>query len=331
MGFLKPKSPKPPKPPDPNVQLGAEAKFNRYNVTSPFGTQTWSQGPGGAYTLSQSLDPSQQRQFNIRNQIGEQMLGQAGGVVGQGAPGFSDLPLAPSGKFDINAGGNAAGKAYFENQRALLDPEFAKADVAFQQEMSNKGIPMGSEAWNEALRQHENNKNFALNQASGAATTLGADLALRERGQQQADYGQQTNIDLAKRGDYRDQIAQLLGGQTLTPLEAGGAGPLDVGGAYNAQNQAILDQYNARTGTQNSLLSGLFGLGSAYLGSRCERFLKRCIHHVYTLASGLPLYLFKYLTSDLWHFGPMADEAASICPEVIRVDGLFRRVSMVNL
>jgi hypothetical protein len=259
------------------------------------------------------------------------MLGQAGDVVGQGQPGFSDLPLGPSSKFDINSGGNAAGKAYFENQRALLDPEFAKADVSFQQEMSNKGIPMGSEAWNEAMRQHENNKNFALNQASGTATTMGADLALKERGQQQADYGQQFGQDLAKRGDYREQIAQLLGGQTLTPLEAGGAGPLDVGGAYNAQNQAILDQYNAKTGSQNSLLSGLFGLGSAYLGARCERFLKRCIKHVYTLANGIRLYLFKYLMSDEQQFGPMADEVALIRPQAIRFDGPFRRVSLASI
>jgi len=384
--FDKGGSSNPPAPPDPNVQIAAETAANRYNIDSPFGQQSWSTGGdrvitgydkngkpiyGQQQTLTQSLDPSQQRQFDIRNQIAEQMLAQGGQQVGTARPGYSALPARPGeragprlpgsmGTFDINTGGNEAGKAYFERQKAFLEPEFAKADNRFAQDLANQGIPMGSPAFTEAMRDHENNKNFALTQASREATTMGSDLALRERGQQfgersqlsdealatSADAragrgqdfsqylnerGQTQGMDIDRRQQYYNEIASLLGGQQLTPLDGGGTGPVDVGSAYAAQQAAERDAYNARTGTNNSMMSGLFGLGSAAIGQWCERFMKRAIRHVYTLADGLRVYLFKYFGSARDHMGPMADEVAALRPWAIVHDSGLRRVNLAAL
>lgn len=105
---------------DPAAQIRAEAQANRYNVQSPFGTQTWTPSktlfqkvgdgqykntvngitiagddslldmahPDANWTQTTTLDPSQQRQFDERNAIAEQMLGRANTQ-------FSQLPTTP--------------------------------------------------------------------------------------------------------------------------------------------------------------------------------------------------------------------------------------------
>lgn len=239
--------------PDPAIQANAEAAANRYNIVSPVGNQTWTQSGrqiigydsagrpqyGTNQTQTTTLSPSEQKQFDLHNQIAEQLLGGSASQI----PGFANDP------FTFNNQGSKAGQAQFQRQMALLGPEFAKANDTFEQKMNNAGIPVGSGAYNDALRQHENDQNFAETQAAQQAEGTGSQLALSERQQRY------------------NEIASALGGQQLMPINAlGPAGaPIDVAGAYAQQNQANIKNAENDASGFNSLLGAGATVGAAVL------------------------------------------------------------------
>src|SRR4051812_5809452 len=111
-------SSKGPATPDPQVQANAESAANRYNINGPSGTQTWTNGPqqiigydskgkpqyGQTSTQNITLGDSEQKQYDTRNQIAEQMLGGANKQVGE----FSDSP------FSFNDQGHTAAQAQYQ-------------------------------------------------------------------------------------------------------------------------------------------------------------------------------------------------------------------------
>lgn len=249
-----------PPVPDPNASIAAQGAANRVNIVGPTGSQTYTQGPrsvigydqqgrplyGQNTTQTTTLSPTAQRQFNTSNQIAETMLQGAQGKIG-GPSGLANT------SFNYNADIPQVAKDAYAHQEALLAPSFKNADQAFEQKMANQGLPVGSAAYTEALRQHELDKNTALTNAAASAEQQGASLSLSQRQQQY------------------NELAAALGGQQVAPVNAfagAGAQPLNVAGAYDTQNQARLAGYNAGVSGQNSILGGLTGLGSAYLSSR---------------------------------------------------------------
>lgn len=223
--------------PDPAKQAAADKATNRYNISGPTGTQQWSQGPqtvqgydeqgkpiyGSTDTQVTTLSPTEQRQFDTSNQIAETMLQGAQGKIG-GQNGLANSTFS----YD-QATPQAAADAY-KHQIALLQPDFNNADKAFEQKMANMGLPTGGDAYNEALRQHENDKNTAMTNAAANAEQQGSQLALSQRQQQY------------------NELAAALGGQQVEPINAlsgqGGAN-IDIGGAYKSANDAKLAKYNA--------------------------------------------------------------------------------------
>lgn len=236
-----------PAAPDPAISTNAEAAANRTNVTSPFGTSTWSRGDtdiigydssgnpqyGSTWNQDIKLNPSEQTQYDTRNQIAEQLLGSASTRI----PEFAD------NAFSFDSATPEVAKAQYTKNMALLEPEFAKADDRFEQKWANAGIPVGSEAYNDVMRQHEGDQNTARSSAAADAITYGNTLSQQER---QQNY---------------NELAAALGSQQLNLPNAGttpGA-PLDVSSAYQNQYNSRLANWNAgqaeQQGTTNALVS----------------------------------------------------------------------------
>jgi hypothetical protein len=375
--------------PDPTKQIEAEAAANRYNVNSPFGTQTWSRN-GDQWTQNVTLNPSEQRQYDSRNAIAEAMMGQAQTSVGGGVPGYSDRPqmsqlpanyqgrgdfssgMSDPGSFSLNQSTPEASKAHYARIAESLDPTFEKQTRGFEQRMSNAGIPVGSEAYNDAYGEMLDQQNRSLRDAAYESAEMAPQLALAERGQQMSDRGQlygeglstrqqnvsedlaaqedaragfsqsqseQTRVfdeDLARRQQYYNELAALLGGQQLNPVNGGGGGgnaPLDVGSAYNAQNQAQLARYNAGQAQQANMMNGMFNLGSAALGNTAmwsDERLKDDVEEVGELPTGETLYEYHYKWEDEStpkHTGVMAQELEETQPDAVIYDPSgFRKV-----
>lgn len=241
--------------PDPNAQAAADKATNRYNISGPTGTQQWVQGPqtvqgydqngkpiyGSTDTQTTTLSPTEQRQFDTSNQIAESMLSGAQGKIG-GENGLANSTFS----YDQDIPQAAADS--YRHQIALLQPDFENANKGFEQKMANMGLPVGSDAYNEALRQHETDQNTAMTDAAAAAEQQGAQMSLSQRQQQY------------------NELAAALGGQQVEPVNSfsgqGGAN-IDVAGAYGQANQARLANYNAGQAEAASNTQAGAGLASA--------------------------------------------------------------------
>ena len=255
-----------PPVPDPNVQITAEKGAQRYNVQGPGGSTNWKQGPaaimgydqngkplyGTVDTQTTTLNPDEQKQYDLRNQIANQMLTGAAGQI----PGMVNSPYDSGAKFDYNTDTPAAAKAAYDRQVALLQPTFDKQSRAFDQKMANAGIPVGSEAYNDAKRQQDNDQNFALTDAASGAQQEGAQMAF----QQHAANEQQ---GLTERQQRYNELAAALGSAQLQPVGAfgsGGGSGVDASGAFSAANNAKLAGYNAGVASDNANMQAGVGL-----------------------------------------------------------------------
>lgn len=273
------RAPSPPPSPDPAVQTANESAANRYNINSPFGSQTWTTGGretigydstgkpiyGEQRTQNITLNPSEQRQYDTTNEIAELMLNQGKAGIEGGLPSYSALEANPGrpgnvdlgGKFDLNAASSPAADAHYKRIAAYLEPQFQRQTDEWEQRMANQGLPMGSEAYSESFGDLQDAQNRAWQDAAYESAERAPDLALQERGQQtnealaaqsdaragfsqyQSERDRQLNEDFARRQQYYNEIAAALGGQQLNPINAGGGG-----GDANLDVAGAFQQYN---------------------------------------------------------------------------------------
>lgn len=245
-----------PKAPDPYQTAAAQtasnqqtaqyqSQLNNVNQVTPQGTLTYTKNTGtnGPYwTATQKLSEpqqaiqDQQNAFNLKaNQTANEQLGKIAGVLG--------TPL------DLSS--NAVEGRLLELGRQRLDPLWQQKQDQFQQDMLNRGVREGSEAYNNAYQNLQQARNDAYNNLllSGHQTAVG-DI-VRERQQP------------------INEMTALLNGQQLqnpnyvTPAQTQVSGT-NISGL-------IQDQYNSQLQNQSAALGGLFGLGGTLGGAAIRR------------------------------------------------------------
>jgi hypothetical protein len=194
---------------------------------------------------------------------------------------------------------------------ARLDPRFEREGAALDTQLINKGIRPGSKAWQDAQLAQSQSKNDAYNQLYLSGRGQGAQEALTERNQP------------------INEISALLSGSQVsqpgfTNTPTPGVAPTDVIGA----NQQSLNQqnvgYQGQLASNNAMMSGLFGLGSAALGGwgmsgfkTSDRRAKTDIKKVGKLDNGQPVYKYRYKGSGLMELGLMAQDVEKDIPEAV--------------
>jgi len=229
-----------PAPVDPSVAIQAQAKATPSQYT-PYGNIVYSGDPNvaGSYKATTTLSPEQQSLLDAKQQIAQSLAGRA-------SKGLEGIPV----NWSYNGASDPVSNQAFQAQKALLDPVWQMNQQREQQRLVNQGIPEGSDAYNEAMRQFSVNQNEAYRQAAAGAEQQGFNQALGSR---------QQNLN---------EVAQALGGQIIPPGSAGGG--VDVTPAYganqagqNTQYQGQLAGYNAGVAGNNANAGGLFSLGAA--------------------------------------------------------------------
>lgn len=231
------------------------------NVTDIYGnTQTVTQGtptpiqnPDGSYSyvsqpnVTQTLSPTQQGLLNSQNQISAGLLD-----TGQTALGQAQQTL--SKPFDMSSVNDIYNQAYAA-QTARLDPQWQQNTEQEQAQLANQGLVPGDAAYDNAMRDFNQGKNDAYQQATTAA--IGAMPQTYQLAS--AAYNQPLNeVNALRTGD-----------QVQAPTFTSYAGPNVAGtSTLTAQQQALAQQnnaYNAQVGSANSFNSGLASLGSSAL------------------------------------------------------------------
>jgi hypothetical protein len=253
------------------------AVLNNPNIISPYGNQTVTYDSAGGYdgtpqpTITQTLTPAAQAALEAQQNVqsGEADLASTGlktaqqimgtpfqyqgpdiqtslndyGRASAGPSAQTSLDLSGVAKMPINAGTTAQ-----QAIMARLQPQIEQQSKATAQNLANQGITSGSEAWNNAMREQQQQQNDLYSQA--ALQGLNLDMSANQQG-----YGQA----LSSAGLYNQALGQnynqALGaqaqnyGQTLGAAEFGNT----------AANQALSQQlglYNQPLNQITALMSG---------------------------------------------------------------------------
>ena len=244
------------------AQLATAA--NRVNQITPYGNLNYSQSGkdqygNPTYTATQTLSPGQQDIYNKQTGLSsgllntaQQGLDYAGGVMAK--PGIDQSKLPQTG---FNPG-----QSYQDAMMARLQPQTERENQSFEQEMANKGIGEGTQAYSTAKQQLAQGQNDRYNQAT--VQGLNAGLAANQQAFGQAGYNQMQPINVIN--------ALRTGSQVQSPtyvnpaLQATTQGP-DILGATGQQYNAQLAQTNANNAGLSNFTTGLMNMAGAKLGA----------------------------------------------------------------
>jgi len=275
--------------------------LNATDQITPNGTLTYRQigtWPDGTprYEATTALSQDQQALYDLGNQT-QRNLGQIG--VDQSAK-IGQLLGTP---YSLN---DATSNKLSGMQRQFLDPQWQEQQSALENQLINKGVRPGSEAYDNAMRDFSTQKQRAYDQMYLDSYKTGEQSALTERNQ-----------------PINEITALLSGSQVSQPgfqnTPTPGVAPTDylgaVGQSLNQQNVG----YNAQVAQNNGLMSGLFGLGKTALGgwALSDRRVKKDIEKVGKLDNGLNVYSYKYKGGGLMQLGLMAQEVEKVVPDAV--------------
>ncbi|HXP66487.1 MAG TPA: tail fiber domain-containing protein [Steroidobacteraceae bacterium] len=335
--------------------------LNLNNYSNPFGSQQTQQigtDPStGAPIYNTSVSANPQLQAMLSGAMGQ--AGQSGAInqnalnsYGNISAGLGGLGSQAAGLFN-SLNPQAAQQAQQQGQQAAyasqtqyLDPQFAQQGESMSAQLANQGLTPGSEAYNNAQTNFNNQKQQAYSNAANQSILTGSQIGTQNYQNQLAGLSAQSGLLNQQAGLYGQQ-AGLAGNevgigqlpysnlQSLAGLIPGYSGtatsqtsPADISGLYNNQYQSQLAGYNAGQSSSNSMMSGLFGLGSSAIGAyMSDRRMKRDIRRVGTWANGLAVYTYRYVGESARHIGFMADEVRKVAPTaVLRFADGFDRV-----
>lgn len=260
-------SKKQPKTPDPYAVSDAQTKsnketaaynasLNRIDQSSPFGSITYQTNgtdpTTGAPLYSQNTQLSPELQGLLNSQIGAQQ-GISSAITG-------NLGNLPTGPFDPS--GIDTTDIYnksLESQLASLNPQFEKGWTNLETTMSDRGLPIGSEIWNNQLGEYNRAKDTSLLAASRQAQQDAQNEAQRQFGNAQTQYMLPYQTLSSLMGN-----SQSVQNPSFNSFATSAAPATDVAG--NVWKSYSADQQAAQQGNSN-LFSGLLGAAKLGLGA----------------------------------------------------------------
>jgi hypothetical protein len=240
------------------------AAANRVNQITPYGNLTYKQTGTDSYgnpmwTATQELAPAQQK-------IAEQQAGLSSGLLNTAQQGLNyagDLMAKPGIDMSkLPSTGFNPGQSYQDAMMARLAPQIDRENQSFEQDMANKGIGVGTQAYNTAKQLLGQTQNDRLNSAT--VQGLNAGLAANQQAFSQQGYNQMQPINVIN--------ALRTGSQVASPsyvnpaMQATTQGP-DLLGAANQQYNAQLAATNANNAASGNFFGGLMNMGGSLLGN----------------------------------------------------------------
>lgn len=322
----KPRAPEPPDPKETSAAATgtsvataiANANLQNVNQVTPDGQLTYSEA--GSYTFT---DPYTGKSYQIPRFTATQTLSEMGQKI-KGQQDAASLNLATLGNNlsgslgqqltgNFALGNDAVEGRLMELGSARLDPMFARREEQTRQNLLARGIRPGSAAYDAEMGNFNQGRNDAYNQ-----------LLLQGRGL--------ANQELLAEDNQRiNQISALLnGGQVSQPNFMNTNMPTipttDNAGIINQNYNQQMSAYQQRMANSNSILGGMFGLGSAMIMSDDDA--KKDKKRLGDVKGEMGLWEFRYKGEDgPKRVGLMASEVEKEKPSaVVRGKDGYRRV-----
>ena len=207
----------------------------KYEITGEdkYGNPTW--------TATQTIAPELQG-------LTSSVLGRLGSQYGSDFTG-GNLP-----SYGINPG-----ETYSDAIMRRLQPQMQMEKKQFDAQMANQGIPVGSEAYQNAARVFQQGQNDKLTSAVTGGMGIGLQANQQQYGQNLTNY--QLPLNIANQVKGLTTPGYVNSATQATPSGA------DLFGAGMASYNAQMGQYNANQAANQNTMGGLFGLGNAALMS----------------------------------------------------------------
>lgn len=304
-----------------NLEAARQATAaNRVNQVTPYGNLSYAvtgQDPYGnpTWTATQTLSPAQQQLLDYQNQTS---LG-LGKLAGQGLGYVENMLNTPFDTSKLPSTGFNPSQTYQEAYMQRLAPQLQMGREQLAQDLANKGIDIGSKAYENAMRMQAQRENDLLL----GATTQGFGVGQQARQSALQEQAYLRNEPLNTLSAVRTG-AQVQGPQFVNSAQqATTAGP-DILGAAQMGYNAQMGDFNAKQAAQANLNQGLFSLGGAALMSDIRA--KENIKAIGVMDNGLTLYSFEYidevkshpLAGDGIHVGVMAQEVEQVFPYAVK-------------
>jgi hypothetical protein len=253
-------------PAAPNYTALAEqtAAANRPTQNTALGTSAWSKDASGNPVQTQTLNPADQARLDQQRQIQSGLLGQAQNSMAN--------PLDTSGMTAMNPNqldpGFGAVQQVKDDYLKLMQPQQDQQHSQLAAMLKERGIPMNSAAWANAMRAQGDSDARRGWEATDKATSAYNDIfnrGLAGNTQANASRNQQMREATALRQMPMDEYQQYGGNVTgQLPMPGFQPGP-NYGAAGEAQYQAAVAAANAKNASNpwNSVMK----LGGTLLGS----------------------------------------------------------------
>jgi hypothetical protein len=229
-----------PKAPDPTKTAQTQAQYNKdaaqtsinmnsQNRTGPFGSSTFTKDASGNVNgMTTSLDPSLQGAASgFTGALGTT----AGMLPGQA---FSSTGAAPDTSY--------LSKDFYNNGAALMQPQMDQQRKQLDEQLTNRGLPIGSEAYTDATGNMQRSQNLALSDLASRATQLAPAEQQRLINNARTDY-------MLPYEQAHGTLGLLQGLNTLAPQAQqaqANVGSPDYMGAVNNKYNADMAAYNAK-------------------------------------------------------------------------------------
>ena len=266
------------------------------------------------WTARQFLSPEQQQLLDYQNQTSIGL----GKLAGQGLGYVEKMLKTPFDTSKLPSTGFNPSQSYQDAYMQRLAPQLQQGRERLAQDLANRGIDIGSEAYDRAMQSQAQRENDLLL----GATTQGFGVGQQARQSALQEQAYLRNEPLNTLSAVRTG-SQVQGPSFVNSAQqATTAGP-DILGATQMGYNAQLAASNAQNAANNAMTSGLFSLGGAALMSDIRT--KENIKAVGWLPNGLPVYEYEYkaefkdhpLAGHGTHTGVMAQEVEVMYPNAV--------------
>lgn len=205
------------------------AQSEQYRINQAVGNQQYANvvGPNGGYTTT--VDPN----------TGQITINKAYGQNSNAALGAQYAALS-----NYSGDPTEAANAYYNAQMEYLQPQFDRQVQRAESSLTNRGIPLGSKAWNDAMDAVYDNQNQQMGALSSNALLA----------------GQQYQQNILNQ-------AATAGGQVIDPMMVSGQAGAGLSNTYDQQFANEIEKYKQQMANYNSTWGGLMNLGGSVLGA----------------------------------------------------------------
>jgi hypothetical protein len=227
----------------------AATAANRVNQITPYGNLNYTQSGTDPYgnpmwTATQSIAPDLQ------------------GAVDKSKSAVSNFNFSQFNPTGLPSIGINPGESMTDSIMRRLQPQMAMEQKQFDAQMANQGIPVGSEAYQNAARVFQQGQNDKLTSAVISGTNTGLAANTQQYAQQQGTYATNLNAPF----NYASNVKAFASPSYVNPSQQATTAGADYMGAMGLANQSDQANANAINARQNATMSGLFSLGGAGIG-----------------------------------------------------------------